>query len=275
MTSIVKHDIQSLIDQWLEDEQNGVQFPVDFDVAWPIAGYSTKGNAKRKLTAKSSCLTEGEDYVIHPGVPIIQSDNSELSGRSSDKIVLTCDGFKHLSLIAQTDEGRLIRQYFIEAEKKWRAVQKVDPAFAQQIELLTLQSDIAKANAIMMENQRIIMEKSEAIVMMHGVQMLALIQGRPGAVVEKVEKVTETVVCRDGQNVSFEGKSLAELGKELGFKTGKEFERWLIRHNRQDVICEGMRAVQAPYIPTEFIPKVKELWTQTRKAAGTQLLIGE
>jgi hypothetical protein len=105
--------------------------------------------------------------------------------------------------------------------------------------------------------------------------MLALIQGRPDAVVEKIEKVTETVICRDGRNVSFVGKSTAELGKELGFKTGKELERWLTQHKRQDLICEGLRAVQAPYIPSEHIQEVKRLWSQTRKTNGTQLMLGE
>ena len=34
---IVKQDVQSLIDGWLKAEQEGVQFPVNFDLAWAIA----------------------------------------------------------------------------------------------------------------------------------------------------------------------------------------------------------------------------------------------
>lgn len=273
---VASNDIQSLIDIWLEQERNGVQFPVDFDIAWQIAGYSEKGKGKRRLTGANSHLVENVDYSIDKGkVVFAQTGKSGLSGSSSDSISMTCDAFKHFCLMARTEEGRQIRQYFIEAEKKWKLVEKVDPVFAQQIEILKLQAEIAKANASMIHDQRFVMERSEAIADLHGPQMLALIQGRPDAVVEKIERVTETVICRDGRNVSFEGKSTAEMGRELGFKTGKEFEQWLTRHNHYDLICEGFRAVSAPYVPTENISEVKRLWVKTRKSRGTQLLLGE
>lgn len=51
-------------------------------------------------------------------------------------------------------------------------------------------------------------------------------------------------------------------GKELGFKTGKEFEHWLIRNKQEHLICQGMRAVQAPYIPEENIKEIKRLFSQ-------------
>lgn len=53
-------NIQALIDKWLEQEQNGVRFPVDFDTAWYIAGYSRKDSAKRKL----SKMIEGIDFQL-------------------------------------------------------------------------------------------------------------------------------------------------------------------------------------------------------------------
>jgi hypothetical protein len=259
---IVSSDIFSLIDSWYEAEQNGNQFPVDFDVAWKITGYSRKDSAKRKLPKSS----QGKLY--HKSV-------EKTGGRPVEKIHLSCDGLKHLGLMSETSEGEAIRQYFIEVEKKWKLAEKVNPEFTQQIELMKLHADIATANASMMSDQRFIMEKSEVIMNLHGPQVLALIQGRPDAVVEKVEKITETVICQNGRNVSFEGKSTADLGRELGFKTGKQFEQWLTQIKHQGLICEGFRAVQAPYIPTENIRKVKELWAQYRKAQGTQLLLGD
>jgi hypothetical protein len=265
--AIVSYDVRSLIDQWLEQEQNGEQFSVPFDIAWQIAGYSRKDSAKRKLMK----LNEGTDF--HRDVEMVKRPQG--GGAKSEVFFLTCDAMKHMGLMAETQEGYQIRQYFIEAEKKWKLVEKVDPAFAQQIELMKLQSDIAKANASMMSDQRFIMERSQVILDLHGPQMLALIQGRPDAVVEKIEKVTETVICQGDRKVSFTGKSTAELGRELGFKTGKEFERWLTKHGYQDKICEGLRAIQAPYIPVEYIADIKRLWSQTRKTNGTQLMLGE
>jgi len=98
---------------------------------------------------------------------------------------------------------------------------------------------------------------------------------RPDAVVEVENKTVETIICRDGQSVSFEGKSTAVLAKELGFKTGKELEHWLIRNKSEHLICQGMRAVQTPYIPNENVQEVKKLFANTRTKATRQLIIGE
>jgi hypothetical protein len=105
--------------------------------------------------------------------------------------------------------------------------------------------------------------------------MLALIQGRPEAVVEKVEKVTETVICKDGRNVSFEGKSTAQVAKELGFKTGRQLEDWLDSIGESGIICEGMRAIASPYIPTENLARLRRLWTTRKDTCDRQLLLGE
>lgn len=257
--SIVNQDLTRLLDSWLDAERNGVKFPVPFDVAWQIAGYCRKDSAKRYLPKAS------QDKLFHRYV-------EKSGGRPREVIMLSCDGLKHLCLMADTESGETIRQYFIEVEKKWRLVEEFKPEVATQIEVLKLQADIAKAQASMMSDQRFVMEKSEAILTLHGAQMLALIQGRPDAVVEKVEKVTETIVVKDGRSVSFEGKSTAELAKELGFKTGTQLESWLKKNHADHLICEGFRKVQAPYIPTENIKLVKELWT---KLKNRQLILGE
>jgi hypothetical protein len=47
--SIVRQDINGLLDSWIEAERNGVQFPVPFDLAYPMAGYTRKDSAKRYL----------------------------------------------------------------------------------------------------------------------------------------------------------------------------------------------------------------------------------
>lgn len=264
---IVRQDINQLIEGWLKQEQEGEQFPVPFDTAWRIANYSRKDSAKRKL----SKMKEGHDF--HKDVEMVVRPQG--GGAKSEVFWLSCDAMKHLCLMADTEEGYAVRQYFIEVEKKWRLAQQYYPEVTQQIDVLKLQADIAKANASMMANQLEVMNRSEAIVQLHGVQMLALIQGRPDAVVEKVEKVTETIVCQDNRRVSFEGKSTAELGRELGFKSGKELERFLSKSGHGDLICQGLRAIQAPYIPTEYITEVKRVWSEHRNNPGRQLLIGE
>lgn len=134
-------DTQNLIDNWLEAERNGIQFPVPFDLAWGIAGYAMKHHGKRKLTSKTSQLIEGVDYITRSG-------ESSLGGRSSEKIELTCDAFKSFCLLAATEEGRIIRQYFIETEKKWKLLEATKPETASEIEILHLKLEIAKQEAI-------------------------------------------------------------------------------------------------------------------------------
>ena len=146
MNSLAKIDgtTQNLIDNWLEQEQQGVQFPVDFETAWQIAGYSNKANAKRKIEK----MAEGSDFSS------TMMKNGQ-RGRSSQLIKLTCDAFKHFCLLAETEEGSQIRQYFIECEKKWRLVQQHRPDVAAEIEVLQLKLQLAQAEA-----QKALAEKS-------------------------------------------------------------------------------------------------------------------
>jgi phage anti-repressor protein len=113
---------QTQVKKWLQAELDGEQFSVDFDVAWVMAGYSRKDHAKRRLTNQSSFLIKGEDYMINPNDDLLpQSGEWTSEGRLSDRIVLSCDAFKHFCLMAQTTKGREIRQYFIEVEKAFNA----------------------------------------------------------------------------------------------------------------------------------------------------------
>jgi hypothetical protein len=125
MTNLVNFNVERLIEQWYQQEQDGVQFPVPFDIAWQIAGYSRKDSAKRRLPKRL------QDKLFH-----IDVENT--AGRPKEVITLTCDGLKHLGMMADTEDGDLIRQYFIECEKKWKLVQKHHPNIAEDIEILRM-----------------------------------------------------------------------------------------------------------------------------------------
>jgi hypothetical protein len=133
--NIVRQDVATLLDGWIEAERNGVGFPVPLELAASIAGYSRKDVAKRKLKPSM------EGKLFHRKV-------EKTAGRGSEQISLTTDGLKHLCLLAETEEGENVRQYFIEAEKKWRLVQQVAPKVAEEIEVLHIKLEIAKQEAI-------------------------------------------------------------------------------------------------------------------------------
>ena len=158
---------------------------------------------------------------------------------------------------------------------KTREAETVIPQQYDELEALRLQVKIVEAQASMMRDKRLVLESGAAIVSLHGVGTLALIQGRPEAVVRETETEFESVVMNeDGKQLAvFRGKSLAQLGKELKFKTGKEFQKWLESCGHDHLISKAMRPVQTDYIPAESVDLVRELWMNRK--GDRQLLIGE
>jgi len=240
---------QSLVD-------SGELFPVDFELAWQWLGYSSKQACRKKLTRN---FDAGTDY-LSKWMSVAHSNG--LTASRTEQIFLTIDCFKSLGMMAGTEQGKVIRKYFLECE---RIVKEVIPAQSGRIRELELELELTKAKTYYMDRR-------DAIRLIHGAEVLALLDGRPDIVIEKVEKVTETIICKNGRNVSFEGRSTAELGKELGFKSGRELERWLEKNGHSHLVCQGLRVNQASYIPTENLKEVKQLFS---KARNRQLLIGE
>lgn len=87
-------DISTLIDQWIEQESKGIQFPVPFDLAWQFAGYSKKANAKQSGLRG---LKKDKHYII------LDCNDSmpKLNGRPNQEIMLTVEAFKYIMGRAQ------------------------------------------------------------------------------------------------------------------------------------------------------------------------------
>lgn len=133
----ISADITALLDQWRQAQRNGEKFPVPFETAWVIAGYSRKDVAKRDglsgLKPEKHFSTE-------------KRKNGQ-RGRSKEIIMLSLDAFKHLCLMADTDEGEAIRDYFIDAEEKWQITQQVAPQVANEVEMMHMKIELAKIEA--------------------------------------------------------------------------------------------------------------------------------
>lgn len=91
--------------------ESGEEFCIDFDLAWAWIGYARKDNARKKLTRN---FRKDVDYysmwrnVRHDGLS---------SASQVEKIMLTIDCFKSLGMMAGTDKGREIREYFLDCER--------------------------------------------------------------------------------------------------------------------------------------------------------------
>jgi phage anti-repressor protein len=215
--SIIPHDsdFKDLLGDWIEAERNGIEFPVPFDSAWKMAGYSNKSHGKRKLISKKSRLIEDRDYISKSG-------QSSLDGRSSDDIWLNCDAFKAFCLLAETDDGDAVRQYFIEAEKRWKLVVQIAPEVAQQVELVAMQMELERLkNQGKAIDREIVMSEERQLATRHWATTVA-----PKAIGDRVLGIKEihtteyrkTIVDQSG-NVLNAGKTLnkGRLCQEFGF----------------------------------------------------------
>lgn len=86
------------------------EFPVDFAEAWQWVGYSRKGDAKEALL--NAGFLVDIDFRIFRNIP----KNSK-AGRPSDVIQLTVDCFKSFAMMAGTEKGKQVRQYFLKCER--------------------------------------------------------------------------------------------------------------------------------------------------------------
>lgn len=133
----ISSDIIALLEQWKQAQRNGEKFPVPFETAWVIAGYSRKDVAKRDGL---SGLKVGKHFST-------EKWKNGQRGRSKEIIMLSLDAFKHLCLMANTDEGEVIRDYFIDAEEKWQITQQIAPQVANEVEMMHMKIELAKIEA--------------------------------------------------------------------------------------------------------------------------------
>lgn len=148
---IIAQDTQILVDSWLEAELNGEQFPVPFDLAWQIAGYSTKANAKRKLMNKDY-FEQGEAFIISDERSL-HKDSGSYSIREDIKI--SVNAFKEFCMLSKSEIGKATRRYFIEAEKRWKMVQQQFPEVAFEVEESMTQIQILQnAIAVLVEQEQ-------------------------------------------------------------------------------------------------------------------------
>jgi hypothetical protein len=222
---------------------------------------------RSKISLKNSNGNPDEHFTHLPGAVSGKGrfgDNYKLSRYAA--YLLAMNGDPRKPEIAQA------QSYFV---VKTREAETVIPQQHDELEALRLQVRIAEAQASSIKDQRFVLESSASIVTIHGAGMLALIQGRPEAVVRETETQFESVVMNeDGKQLAvFRGKSLAQLGKELKFKSGKELEKWLESCGHDHLISKAMRPVQTDYIPAESVELVRELWANQK--GDRQMIIGE
>ena len=118
----------------IDAEKAGIQYPINFEDVWQALGYSRTNNAKRRLV--SACI-ENEDYIIdtcslrsNVSTTRVLSIQEQSLLTIKEVIKLSVEGFKAFCLVSETDEGREVRKYFIDAERAYR--KQLEIQFASQ-----------------------------------------------------------------------------------------------------------------------------------------------
>jgi anti-repressor protein len=95
--------------------ESSEQFPVDFDMAWQWLGYTRKADAKRALV--NAGFVEGIDLRITAQLPTASVP------RPAEKISLTVDCLKSWAMMSGTEQGKIVRKYFLDCERVAKAKQ--------------------------------------------------------------------------------------------------------------------------------------------------------
>jgi hypothetical protein len=272
-------DKESLFDSIKRIDENGNEYWVARELM-EVLGYKSWQKFKVVIEDAVESAREFTDKVDNHFISTVNMvKRPQGGGVKQVDYKLTRFGSYHIALSCDSRGNRpvkLARNYFV---IKTREAEVIIPQQNEEIEKLKLQLEIAKVNNDSMKLgnsnlrlQKSLMDKSESMITMHGLPVFALMIGKPDAVVEVETKVTETIVCKGNRNVSFTGSSTAEVGRKYGFNTGTKLVEWLKSVNAEHLVCQGLRAVQAPYIPSENLEEIKNLWMQNQHL---QILLGE
>lgn len=118
-------------------------FPVDFDRAWQWIGYA------RKDVAKDALLRQFANPVDFTSSPV-ETGNG---GRPAEAIRLTVDCFKAFCMMAGTEQGRKVRAYFIECERRLKNPQ-IDVTSLSGIKTI-LQGALGRIEYLEAQNQEL------------------------------------------------------------------------------------------------------------------------
>lgn len=245
----------------------------------PVLGYPRWSDFKDAIErAKQSCENVRNPVTEHFSGLSLKNPNSR-QGRKYEDCKLSRYACYLIAMNGDPRKSEIAsaQNYFV---VKIREAEVIIPAQDAELEKLRIQLAIAQANNSTVLTQERLMLTGQSIVAMHGAPMLALIQGRPDAVVERTEVVRETVMVDANYKpvATFDGMGITEISKKLGFGVTKkgtaECRKWLQSVGiKDDDWRQEMTAHATAKLPRELMPKLKRLWAQRR--GDRQMLIGE
>lgn len=102
--------LKETVQEYINQEQKGIRFPISLNDTYQAIGYTRKDNAVRAIL--NAGMIEGQD--------LLRVEEMLESGKTSIDYMMTIDCFKHFCMVAKTEIGYQVRQYFIDVEKAYR-----------------------------------------------------------------------------------------------------------------------------------------------------------
>lgn len=163
------------------------------------------------------------------------------------------------------------------------AVEYVAPAQSHEIERLKLELELAHArnSAAHAEDaaahsQERLMLTSQALAAMHGSGMVALVLGKPDAVIEPAPTIIDktVLVTESGRPIAlYQGLSKTKLAKRYGMKKPQDVVNWLQSIGKADLLQSGMTATPYQYVTWNAVKELDRAWAM--RQGSRQQLLGE
>ena len=163
-------------------------------------------------------------------------------------------------------------------DKAKQVIKDIIPAQSQEIERLKLELQVAQAQATAAQSQERLMQATNAIANLHGTGMVALILGKPDAVITHTEVIEKTIaVDPKGRVVAqSDGLTIGYLTKRLGFKNNEQTWQWLnsVQLGKDSgAWAKELTAHPTLKLPRQLLPQVQRLFAY--QVGNRQLLLGE
>ena len=164
-------------------------------------------------------------------------------------------------------------------EKAKQIIKEVIPAQSQEIERLKLELELAHAQESTARTQERLMQATNAIANLHGTGMVALILGKPDAILTQMEVIEKTIAVdpKTGRVLAqSDGLTIGYLTKRLGFKNNEQTWQWLnsVQLGKDSgAWSKELTAHPTLKLPRQLLPQVQRLFAY--QVGNRQLLLGE
>lgn len=158
------------------------------------------------------------------------------------------------------------------------AVETVIPAQSARIRELELELQVAQAQASAAQSQERLMQATGAIATLHGSGMVALILGKPDAIITHTEVIEKTIAVNSKGRVlaQSDGLTIGYLTKRLGFKNNDQTWQWLnsVQLGKDSgAWSRELTAHPTLKLPRHLLPQIQRLFAY--QVGNRQLLLGE